>query len=381
MFEHGFPQEWSTLKKLIWLVGSGIAGASYIWKTVTGALIHITDALASPMQKCEVALEPIQDLHGQDAPYPAGGGKNLLSLPDETFVQFAEHEIDPIPAGTYIYSGIVTSTDTDGNKCAIIFLDESKNTLVSKLLDRSTGTTRIASSEFTVSSAIKYVRLYASNGYPSGEGDTANFKDNMVCPATASNPTSYAPYSNICPITGWTGCEVWVKDEYDTSLPATASVTFPETVYGGKYDFVSGNGISRGKKVKFKNLTWSYNYGVFYCAVRDKLNNTVNKVLCDTFKAIEQNATSATNANSILSNYQCCASISTGFPYIYFKDTSLSDATTFKTTYGEAEIVYELADPTEISHTPQEISTLAGENNVWSNTNSDTTIIYKAQSS
>ena len=71
MFKHGFPPEWSTFKKLIWLVGSGIAGAaSGIWKTVTGTLIHITDALASPMQKCEVSLEPIQDLHGQDAPYP-----------------------------------------------------------------------------------------------------------------------------------------------------------------------------------------------------------------------------------------------------------------------------------------------------------------------
>ena len=69
MFKHGFPPEWSTLKKLIWLVGSGIAGAaSGIWKTVTGALIHITDALSSPMQKCEVSLEPIQSGSGDPSP-------------------------------------------------------------------------------------------------------------------------------------------------------------------------------------------------------------------------------------------------------------------------------------------------------------------------
>ena len=93
MFKHGFPPEWSTLKKLIWLVGSGIAGASYIWKTVTGALIHLTDALASPMQKCEVTLEPIQEGSGDPSPTnvrPITGwtgcevtrtGKNVLQLP------------------------------------------------------------------------------------------------------------------------------------------------------------------------------------------------------------------------------------------------------------------------------------------------------------
>lgn len=69
MFKHGFPPEWSTFKKLIWLVGSGIAGAaSGIWKTVTGTLIHITDALASPMQKLEVSLEPIQAGSGDPSP-------------------------------------------------------------------------------------------------------------------------------------------------------------------------------------------------------------------------------------------------------------------------------------------------------------------------
>ena len=58
MFNTGFPPEWSTLKKLVWLVGSGIAGAAAgVWKTVSGSLIHIADALASPMQKCEVLFK------------------------------------------------------------------------------------------------------------------------------------------------------------------------------------------------------------------------------------------------------------------------------------------------------------------------------------
>ena len=69
MFMHGFPPEWSTIKKLIWLKGAGIIGAAAaIWKTVSGSLIHITDALASPMRKCEVTLEPIQAGSGDPSP-------------------------------------------------------------------------------------------------------------------------------------------------------------------------------------------------------------------------------------------------------------------------------------------------------------------------
>ena len=100
MFDHGFPSDWSTLKKLIWLKGAGIiGGASAVWKTVTGTLIHITDALASPMQKCEVTLEPVQAGSGDPSPdnvRPITGwtganikhtGKNLF---DESAVTFGK---------------------------------------------------------------------------------------------------------------------------------------------------------------------------------------------------------------------------------------------------------------------------------------------------
>ena len=47
-------------------------------KTVRGAIVHITDALAEPARKLTAYIEPLQDLHGYDAPWPAGGGKNLF---------------------------------------------------------------------------------------------------------------------------------------------------------------------------------------------------------------------------------------------------------------------------------------------------------------
>ena len=57
MFNTGFPDHWTTLKKLLFAVGSGIAGGGGFWKTVTGTLIHITDALASPVKELSVAVQ------------------------------------------------------------------------------------------------------------------------------------------------------------------------------------------------------------------------------------------------------------------------------------------------------------------------------------
>lgn len=53
----------------------GNGGEKGVLKTVTGTIIHILDALKKPVNKFTATLEPIQDLHGQDAPYPSGGGK------------------------------------------------------------------------------------------------------------------------------------------------------------------------------------------------------------------------------------------------------------------------------------------------------------------
>ena len=77
MFDLGFPPYWSTLKKLIWLVGSGVVGGAK-WTTLTGAIVSFFAKKSAPINALSVTLEPQQDLHGQDAPYPAGGGVNLV---------------------------------------------------------------------------------------------------------------------------------------------------------------------------------------------------------------------------------------------------------------------------------------------------------------
>lgn len=380
MFKHGFPPEWSTLKKLIWLVGTGIAGAaSGIWKTITGTLIHITDALASPMQKCEVTLEPIQDLHGQDAPYPDGGGKNLLQVTAETTAD----------------GGITFTVNSDGSVSVAGQKSGGANFFIAQIT-LPEGNYKLnggVSGDLYINVSGK-VNSYGSDfsafSVNSG-GETLNVKIYiyssekvsetfypMICLGTETD-TTFSPYSNICPITGWTGCEVWVKDEYDTTLPATASVTFPNTVYGGSHEFVSGSGQSKMASVDLGTLTWTYQSSNtrFYT---DELENLIKKptVFSDAANAISSHYKIVSWGDFASANDAIAVATSGN---MFIRDTRYTDAASLKTALSGVQFVYELDEPIEIQLTPQEISTLQGINNVWSNTNADTTIIYKAQAS
>jgi hypothetical protein len=131
---------------------------------------------------------------------------------------------------------------------------------------------------------------------------------------------SYAPYSNICPITGWTGCEV-KHSGADTSNPTTYPITFPTeagTVYGGYVD-VTGEELVRCPYFA------SYN------------GETLTGVLIsDRDKYVA--GTTPTIGSQVVNN-------------------------------GAVGETYPL--------TPTEIKTLLGQNNIWSNTG-DTEVEYRA---
>jgi hypothetical protein len=506
MFKHGFPPEWSTIKKLIWIVGSGIAGAAAgVWKTVSGSLIHITDALASPMQKCEVTLEPIQDLHGQDAPYPAGGGKNLVDQPailnvGATIADDGSYHVNL--AGS-LANVIVFQNDGTAGQFAITFI--SKNTGTSRgvypVIKYTDGTLEALSvtghtSYETVTKVTQSAKTvdYVSLTYGS------NVETWFYIQVEKGNtPTDWSPYSNICPITGWTGCEVTRtgKNLFDQSLTATMvdcygaagtaqnrlgyilnvpageyaisltrkeaggayiygnilnfdgsfssffylcandtitnkvatlsegqyfviydgqatteqstdkskwfniqcehsstvtefepysgttlSVTFPDsvgTVYGGTVDLVSGVLTVDKVFATISDFTWTApndQYSTFR-AVTPGLKAVSNKanVISSAYKATTWDAIGVNDNNCIYGRTM------SNNATINIKDTSQASKTAaqFEADNANVQIVYELATPTEISLTPQEISTLKGENNVWSNTNGETTLIYKAQ--
>lgn len=117
MFDHGFPSDWSTIKKLIWLKGTSIlGGGGGIWKTVTGAILHITDALAAPVKELSVAVQSDDGVTGCNIRHTGAnicGGEWLkerlvFSMPTGTLDEDAKtfKFTSGISAPYYIYSKV-----------------------------------------------------------------------------------------------------------------------------------------------------------------------------------------------------------------------------------------------------------------------------------
>jgi len=182
---------------------------AYPTDTATGAIASFSDGADNiPMKKVTVRIEPKQDLHGQDAPYPAGGGKNLFdgstvstSAPNNWGVSFADDALTithknestsgvpqislSFPAGTYVLS----------------FASQIKTASISLYVDGAYNTVLRSGDTFTVADGHTYVITF------SADVGTPNIITKIQI-EKGDTPSAYAPYSNICPISGWTGCEV-----------------------------------------------------------------------------------------------------------------------------------------------------------------------------
>jgi len=241
-------------------------------------IVSIADgADGMPMRKVEVAIEPVQDLHGYDSPWPAGGGKNLLNWESETatirgvaftvnsdgtisidgtasggdasFYSVPTYPYDvPFKTGSYVLSGCPS-----GGSSSTYFLNEILNG------KSDTG----AGVPFTLAQDGNLrIRVVVRDGV------TVNnvlFKP-MIRLASVSD-ASFAPYSNICPISGWTGAKVTRtgKNIYDFAALAERSTSISEadgyytfSGYTADREFPVANGGTNDIKHSPARLTLSF---------------------------------------------------------------------------------------------------------------------------
>lgn len=198
-----------------------------IEKTITGNPIHILDALAKPAQALSVKLEPVQDLNGYSYPWPAGGGKNVLPTPTEaqtvngvTATPNADGSITLTGTASAIayfdlitgfdstaYAGyIVTGLPDDmaSNSSTICYRISAASSRAS-LQDIQRGASGTYVSNTIVDNGTNLVfSLRVNNGYALPAGGLTLYP--MMRASSAS--ADFSPYSNICPISGWTGAKV-----------------------------------------------------------------------------------------------------------------------------------------------------------------------------
>ena len=199
--------------------------APVITDTASGAIATFVDgADGYPMRSVVAEINPVQDLHGQANPYPAGGGKNKLQNNIQsqekngiTITVADDGSMDlngtcsgwfflnlnykantlTIPTGSYVANGGVAGLALS------IYVDGAKITTTFFTSDTS----------FTVSAGAtsSYARIEVSAG--------VSFNHAKVFPmirlASVSDDT-FAPYENLCPISGFsqaniavTGINVW----------------------------------------------------------------------------------------------------------------------------------------------------------------------------
>ena len=231
-------------------------GASPYPKTVgPAAIASFSDgAQDAPLKSLVFNIEPVQDLHGYDNPWPAGGGKNLLlvkypgrSNNGVTYVTNSDGTVTlsgtasgssyfasnygfnteymvPLHPGTYTISG---SPNSNIRVYGTLWSTGGTN-LGNITQDTGTGSSFTVTEEAWFSFQIFVVSGTNTNGvtiYPQVEkGDTKS---------------PYAPHSNICPISGWTQVD-GKHSGADMTDYTPIIISLGRTVYSGTLDVARG---------------------------------------------------------------------------------------------------------------------------------------------
>ena len=202
---------------------STTTGSIVTLEKTTGNLLRINDIT--------VGIDPVQDLHGYSNPWPAGGGKNLLptkfysglgynwnaetlvTLEDITTTVTKSGDTyslsvgswqgmsmcsSQLALGTYYLMAELAST----NLRSSFYVLNNDMTISRRLANYGSGTTKSISTNITLADNEAYIAFCLN----SSEAGTVSISTPMV--ALSASTTPFEPYSNICPISGWSEANI-----------------------------------------------------------------------------------------------------------------------------------------------------------------------------
>jgi hypothetical protein len=192
------------------------------------AVKTIPDGMNDMPMAVKVGIAPVQDLHGYANPWPGGGGKNLIPM---SLSEFKELNTSGTWDGNaYTRNGVTFTDNGDGSVTINGTSSAIANFQIWKATNIGSGQT-LSVTSFRSGTSNGTIGIYDTVGgiQEQGSGSTATYESgydgnyriqvpaNVTCtnyiirPMFVSGstlPTVYEPYSNICPISGWTGCNV-----------------------------------------------------------------------------------------------------------------------------------------------------------------------------
>lgn len=211
-------------------------------RTLTGnpITLNILGNLTPEVTGLKVSMSPIQDLNGYDYPWAGGTGKNKFDKSsvtlgkmltntgiEQTSASGSYSDYIPIVTNTPYYFSHITGSGAFYSMCVY---DSSKTFIESA--DISGSTDASGTLTFTQGSYIR-VNVYQANL------DTCQIE-------LGSAATEYAPYSNICPISGRTEASVTRTAGEDVE---TKTHEYNETIWWGVDDFKNGGMEAIGAEI------------------------------------------------------------------------------------------------------------------------------------
>lgn len=160
-----------TVNETVYPMVSATDGATF--ETYSGGF-------ASPSLDWSQEIESISD------PSVTIIGKNLVNVAEEEINVYKLYDLD-LPAGTYTFSAIVTSNDTDASDCLAVFKPADDSNIYVRF-------SRDIRQSMTFTSELPIVRmdLYAGTNYASSDGDVAVWKDVQL--EFGNKATEYVPH-------------------------------------------------------------------------------------------------------------------------------------------------------------------------------------------
>ena len=232
---------------------------------------------------------------------------------------------------------------------------------------------------------VKDPRIYAA---ASVSGSTASFtaeaeglplKSVLVNIEPVQSGSGDPSPSNVRPISGWTGVNLYREAAYDSGAAPFLSVSFPEaagTVYGGTLNLTTGLMTVTHARVDLGTLTWTVlndpavpqGAKLFNTRLTGRKYGTQAEGVtgvCDSYQFFGNGA-----KNTILS------SLGNGqFAFRYTTDTVIirndacADETALTSALNGVYLVYPLLEPVLYKLTPRDaITTLFGTNCIWADT-------------
>ena len=349
-------QDWSTLKKLMFMKTAAGGGAA-VEATATGNPLTFLTDLAKPLKSLLIPFTPIQSGTGDPSPHNIRsilpwnglsvwcGGFNLIDLSKLTdglwwngiintassyIANYRATEKIPVKPGATYY---VSRNSGAQNYCSFFGKDGAYL--------RQTGISSNGQS-VTMGDDVYFIGITIGKDYT----DTALLKFGGT----------------------------YDQSDYETGKPITSHpVSFPSPIYGGTLDVVSGVLTVEWAKVKISDLDWNYQAnwnGRFRAGLagKDGVNADVSaNLMCDCYKS-----ELGTNSN----NNIICGYGKGNSGLVYIKDNRFTDKDDFVEAVGDYYIYYPLLEPQEITLTPQQITALIGNNTIWSDADGSMTATY-----